>query len=166
MLFIFIHSKNYFSEKRRKIINYIIDHDKACRLTFQANSYIKYHLLIYYYLIVPALDLAIICILSESNIYIRNCIIFIVLIFIFNSYLMTFILSFIAREAHSSYSILNSMIARNRLPIRVRLKVLALIERLSGPVIGLYCYDLFPFTNYEFFLFVVNCVSNFRKLFN
>jgi hypothetical protein len=38
-----------------------------------------------------------------------------------------------------------------------------LIEKLSGPVIGLYCYDFLPimtFTNYEVYLYITNCVKD------
>jgi len=63
----------------------------------------------------------------------------------------------IAKQAHKPYSRLNSIIARKVIRIDLKLKTCALIERLAGPVIGLYCFYFFPFTYYEFYLFVGNC---------
>lgn len=70
-------------------------------------------------------------------------------------------MSLIPNAAHQPYGKLNSLIAKKRIRLNHKLKVCALIERLSGPVIGLYCYELFPFTNYEFYLYVANCVKIF-----
>ena len=39
--------------------------------------------------------------------------------------------------------------------IKLKWKVITLIERLAGPTIGIYCFNLFPFTNYEFYQYIV-----------
>jgi len=70
-------------------------------------------------------------------------------------------LSSISREAHSLYKPFNSIFVRKPLNLQLKLKIKGHIETLSGPVIGIYCYDLFPFTNYEFYIFVINCISMF-----
>jgi hypothetical protein len=38
--------------------------------------------------------------------------------------------------------------------VQLRLKITSFIEKLCGPVIGYYCYNLFAFTNYEFYEYV------------
>jgi hypothetical protein len=67
----------------------------------------------------------------------------------------------IPKSAIKPYVKLNSLIARKQINLQIKLKIVDLIERLSGPVIGIYCFELFPFTNYEFHLFAANCVKNF-----
>ena len=62
------------------------------------------------------------------------------------------------------YTFIISIIARKQFGSMTKLKVIPLAERLSGPILGIYCYDLFPFTNYEFYVFCVNCVLNFILL--
>ncbi len=77
------------------------------------------------------------------------------------SYTMSYTMSLIPTAAVRPYQALNSIIARKSLKLKLKLKVCQLIEKLSGPVIGLYCYEFFPFTSYEVYLYVTNCVSNF-----
>lgn len=53
----------------------------------------------------------------------------------------------IAKEAHKPYLVLNALMSKSRnLSIRLRLKLMTAIERLAGPTIGVYCYQLFAFT--------------------
>jgi hypothetical protein len=70
-------------------------------------------------------------------------------------------MSSIPKSAIKPYVKLNSLIARKRINLQIKLKIVDLNERLSGPIIGIYCFELFPFTNYEFYLFAANCVMNF-----
>ena len=71
---------------------------------------------------------------------------------VFYIFFATFISSRIHVSAHSSYSCLNSIVAQNRLKLNVKLKLklIGLIERLAGPNIAIYCLDLFPFTSQAF----------------
>ena len=74
--------------------------------------------------------------------------------------LVAFLMSSVGTLAHSCYPKLNSLIVRNNLNLHTKMKTSSLIERLCGPLIGIYCLDLFPVTNFEFYLFVVNCAKN------
>ncbi len=66
----------------------------------------------------------------------------------------------ITMSCKKPYNKLNSIIATKRIDLRMKLKTIELIERLTGPEIGIYCYDLFPFSNYELYLYTANCVTN------
>jgi len=79
-------------------------------------------------------------------------------------FLVNYSLYLVPKQAHWPYNKLNSIIERKPLPIILKLKVLGLIEKLSGPVIGIYCFDLFPYTNHEFYLYIGNCFQNFLLL--
>ena len=135
--------------------------DKSCRITNEINTWFRFIVLDYYYLIVPAIDLSLVYLFNETNQVYRLTVWFFLNLFIVQVFYLNYFLSEISRSAHSCYVNLNSLIAKYRFNRNLKLKVLNLIERLSGPVIGIYCYDLFPFTNYEFYLFVMNCVLNF-----
>lgn len=61
-----------------------------------------------------------------------------------------FVCGGVSAAAHKPYIYLNSIFGRMKGTSR-KLKLLNLIERLAGPKIALYCLDLFPLTNKEFF---------------
>ena len=64
----------------------------------------------------------------------------------------------VIRSAHKSYPKLYKMISKGiRMSFRQRWKLLSFIEKLSGPPIGFYCYDLFPMDSYEFYQYV--CIA-------
>ena len=111
---------------------------------------------------VPGLDFLMIYILTdELNIIIRISLILLFCVACFVFLCLSYTMSLIPTSAVRPYQALNSIIARKSLDIKLKLKVCQLIEKLSGPVIGLYCYEFFPFTNYEVYLYVTNCVMNF-----
>ena len=56
---------------------------------------------------------------------------------------------------------LHRYMAENQLPTQQRLKTMEIIERLNGPDIGFYCYDLFPMNSNEFYEYVANCCENY-----
>ena len=99
--------------------------------------------------------------LTEKNILIRLATLILIFVGIFNIFVVNYFLCSVGREAHKSFPLIKSILTRKQIGLMTKLKVISLAERLSGPLIGFYCYDLFPFTNYEFYLFCVNCVSNF-----
>ena len=115
----------------------------------------------YYYTILPTLALGILVITHENSLLYKTILVLVVSIGIINILIFNYLLSSVGIAAHDCQPLLYSLIARNPLPLRMKFKTLSLIERLSGPLIGFYCYELFAFNNYEFYLFVVNCVSFF-----
>ena len=68
----------------------------------------------------------------------------------------------VIRSAHKPYPKLYKMIGKRiRMRFSQRWKLLSFIEKLSGPPIGFYCYDLFPMNNYEFYQYVCIAGSNY-----
>ena len=63
--------------------------------------------------------------------------------------------------AHKPYKIMFTYMNRKRyrVPLRNRLKSMSFIERLSGPPIGYYCYDLFPVNSWELYQSFIMVVS-------
>ena len=133
-------------------------------MTMNINAWLSHLLLAYYYMIVPVISLSIMYILMERNLFFRLIIIILVFVVLINLFYVNYLLSYVGRAAHNGYPFINSIIVRKQIGSMTKLKVISLAERLSGPVIGIYCYDLFPFTNYEFYVFCVNCVLNFILL--
>jgi len=123
---------------------------------------IRFLFLVFYLISVPAIDLMLILSIDKNLDIIKRIlasicsVIAIILLFLIN-----YSLSMFQKEAHRPYNRLNSIIARRPATTALDLKVLGLIEKLSGPVIGIYCLDIFPFTNYQFYLYISNCILNF-----
>ena len=141
-----------------------VEHNDCCKLTADLNRKLRLIYFIYYFLIIPFIDLAIIVVINESNIFYKSSIGSVAFIVIINLFVFNYMSALVSSEAHNSYTILNSIIASKSFKLNLNLKTLTLIERLSGPEIGFYCLDLFPLNNYEFYIFCVNCAKNFILL--
>jgi hypothetical protein len=145
------------------IIDKIHKHDYYSKLTLDCNQFFKYILFITYFLTTPLLNILIYFTLSEVNIYLR---IFYGLL-VFNSSYIVFIANYISSSlsssAHDFTSDLYAFLSNKTIiiPVQHRLKICTFIEKLCGPVIGYYCYDLFPFTNYEFYRYVLVVSCNY-----
>ena len=107
---------------------------------------------------------------------------------VFILYGITYTSARLAYHAHKPYNYLNKLMAeksilkikRKKISIKTEAKlmkiidelydfelkfnVLSLIERLAGPTIGIYCFDLFPFTNYQFYQYVSSAISLYMLL--
>jgi len=145
------------------LLEYIInDHNSCCVILDRINRKLKFISVMLYYSAISSIDLVIILSLQEEVGTFNRILAFTatvlgaLLLLIF-----TYSISLVPREAHRSYNKLCSLMVRRPTEVVLKLKVLGLIEKLSGPNIGFYCSDLFPFTNYEFYLFVANCAKNF-----
>jgi len=71
--------------------------------------------------------------------------------------------TWIINAAHKPLPVLSSYMSSRRrvLSVRDRLRVQAFIERLCGPAIGYYCYDLFPMNGYEFAQYLLISGANY-----
>ena len=69
---------------------------------------------------------------------------------------------YIIKAAHRPLSFLNNFIAQNKnIPLGTRIITTKFIERLSGPVIGFYCYDLFAMTSYKFTEYIYDSIASY-----
>ena len=64
-------------------------------------------------------------------------------------------------SAHKPYQQLFELLIHKELPLMEYLKVYGLIERLSARKIAIYCFNLFPLTNYELYILMAFIVQTF-----
>ncbi len=57
------------------------------------------------------------------------------------------------------------LIARKSVDIKIKIKVHQLIEKLSGPAIGYYCYEFFPLTTYQIYLYFCQLCNDFHTFY-
>jgi len=129
------------------------------------NGNMRFIACLLYYLSVPAIDLLVILSINkEVDIINRILVSIIAIIGVIALFIFNYSMALVSEAAHRPYTKLNSIIVRKSTSRALKLKVVGLIEKLSGPVIGIYCLDWFPFTNYEFYLYISNCVKKFLLL--
>jgi hypothetical protein len=141
-------------------------HNHYSELTLEYNKFFKYCLAIIYFLFTPIVNILVFMTIFEVNyifriFYALTAIVLSLLVFIAN-----YISSSLSSSAHDFTSDLYSFLFNTRIIIAVqhRLKISSFIEKICGPVIGYYCLDLFPFTNYEFFEYISFVFSNYILL--
>jgi hypothetical protein len=68
-----------------------------------------------------------------------------------------------SNSAHASSLVINNLMAENRIKIsfREKQKIVSFLDKLSGPPIAVYCLDLFPLNNREFYIFIGAIFSNY-----
>jgi hypothetical protein len=166
IFFNYIFHSHIFIADKILLIKIISDFEDSCRITATINNSMKTTIFYYYYISIPGINLFIIAAILEEQTNLRLVLSFISILAVFVLFCQNYFLTLVAKNSFSLYKPLNSLMARKSLNLKDRLKVCSMIERFSGPVIGLYCYDFFPFTNYEFYLFFAYCVSMFILIMN
>jgi len=140
----------------------LLEHDRCCVMIYRMNGNLRFLTWIFYYLSIPAIDLLVILsIHKEIDITNRSLVGITVIIGVFALSILNYSMASVSVAAHRPYNKLYSIIVRKSITRALKLKVMGLIEKLSGPVIGIYCLDVFPFTNYEFYIYITNCILNF-----
>jgi len=76
-------------------------------------------------------------------------------------YIYNYIMSSLSSAAHDYTSDLHSFIVRNRSNPRNKLKISAFIEKLCGSTIGIYCFDWFAMTAFEFYKYIAFISSTY-----
>ena len=62
----------------------------------------------------------------------------------FSGFALNYFLSQQIKSAHQSQQFVYSIICKYKMSLNLRLKLSNFVERLTGPSIGLYCYDIAP----------------------
>jgi hypothetical protein len=152
------------SGKSILVINEIDKHTHYSELTLEYNKIFKYVLAIVYLLITPLHNIAVYMSVSETDTLFRLVYLFKLITISIILFIVNYISSSLSSSAHDFTSDLYTLLVSKRIAIQHKLKISAFIEKLCGPVIGYYCFDLFPFTNYEFYQYVSFVSSNYILL--
>jgi len=159
---------NYIDNKYTNILlmKSFIEHNYYERKVYEMNHTFRCIIFILYYVGTPGFHIGLYGVYQKETqfyariflIIVNLCFTLIVLIKIMSTWVINF--------AHKPYPLLYSYLCRRQSPqsLRMRLKILVFIERLSGPDIGFYCYDLFPMNNYEFYQYMYISGANYILL--
>jgi hypothetical protein len=136
------------------LMDAIREHNHYSKLTLEWNQVFKYALFTIYFLTTPMIDVLVYLAVSEVNTVLRIFYILLGISFSFVIFIANYISSSLSSSTHDFTSDLYTFLTSKRIPVQHKLKISSFIEKLCGPVIGYYCYDLFAFTNYEFYEFI------------
>jgi len=143
----------------------IKEHNHCSEFVYNFNKAVSFGLFNTYFLTTPAIDILIHLIIYKSiNVYMRILYSLITIQIVGVLYIFTYGLSSLSTSAHNITSDLYTFMFRNRSSFRNKIKILAFIEKLCGPVIGFYCYDLFAFTTIEFYEYMALLTSTYFLL--
>ena len=140
------------------LVSIMHEHNYLSNMTKQVNVTVKWVLFVIYYIATPALQISIYCVHHRATHPI--CRIFcavIVIAFSVNLSIPVILSTWITNSANKPNKQLKSFVAKNvnnKISLTLRLKIMNLMERLSGADIAFYCLDLFPMNNYEFYQYL------------
>ena len=138
---------------RFNLIDLIEEHNYFTKITADINKSFRLWIFVIYYIIFPSLSIAVYGVHHKETDIRGKIVAFGISCLIMPLLLVTFLSAWINRAAHLSYPIIFNYMSSigSRLNIKTRFKVMLFVERLSGPDIGFYCYDLFPMNSYELY---------------
>lgn len=155
------------------LMNAINKHHFYSQLTTKFNNLFKYNLAIVYFTSGPALALLLSLALNSTfNLYIRIAYYVVIVQICIALYVFNYIASSYSSSAHSFTSIMYKFLNEKQISIEHKLKINTFIEKITGPAIGFYCLDFFPFNSYELYRYImfisasyilVNNAFDFRK---
>ena len=146
------------------LLNAIKEHNYVEILTKKDNQFFRMITFIIYYIATIGFQLFLFCSHhKESTLIGRFSTGFVFITCFWALLLMNAMSTGVIRSAHKSYSKLFSIITNNRIRMRFRQrwKLLSFMEKLSGPEIGFYCYNLFAMNSYEFYEYIYIAGSNY-----
>ena len=151
--------KNY--KKLAKLLSFHIALEKEALLL---NNEVKYHMYFLYNCVKPAFNIFVCLLFMDDTVLLMRIIVIVALTSIaIVLYLISYQCSSVTTAAHKSqpafYSILLS--GNNKIPLKLKLKFLRFIERLSGPEIGFSCYNLFTINSYNFADYVLDSIASY-----
>ena len=149
----------------KSLISSIERHQLATQLTKQFNDFFSYILFSMYYFATPALQILIyLTHAKDTGFYPRFVFAFVFSVVFRALFSSTLMCTMVSKAAHRSNKVLHRFILSPKLSFQRRLKIMAFIEKLSGPDIGYYCYNLFPMNYYELYKYISIIVLNYLLL--
>jgi len=153
------------SRNSRHLIDAIHEHNYCTRHIYNLNKVFSKGLFLNYFFSTPGMDIILhLAIYKSINVYMRIIYVLIFSQLVLLLYIYSYITSSLSSAAHDCTSDLYAFIVRNRSNRRNKFKISAFVEKLCGPTIGIYCYDFFAFTTFEFYQYIAFVSSTYFLL--
>ena len=140
----------------------IAEHNYICVKTSQLNDFFSHMVFQLYYIASPALILLLYLSHAKDGQLFGKLLAAVVFSLVFSVVISANLLyAQISGSSRRPRNTIYRHMIHKQLSPKERLKLSAFIEKLDGPDIGIYCWNLFPMNNYEFYLYVANCTSTY-----
>jgi hypothetical protein len=149
-----------------QLMKAIREHNNCSVEISKLNEIMSGLLAIIYFPLSIAFNIVIHITINSDNAYVSFSYAILSLIAIGTQYVFIYFCSSVSSSAHNLRPELYSFLIRNKSTVKEKLKISAFIEKLSGPIIGFYCYKFFPFTSYKFAEFIAFVSGNYILLNN
>ena len=160
-----IENKDYY-----KLIDTFQNHIIIERRIKLVNREMKYYLYEFVKIIKPCFNtLVYLSHAKDTTLSMKYFTTFVALIIAILLFLMSYLCGCITTCAHNPQQKLYQLLMNQRkyrIPLKVKIKIMRFIERLSGPEIGFYCYNLFPMTSYHFTDYVLDSIASYFLILN
>ena len=152
-----------------KTINLIYHHKQMEIETYWLNKEFRVHFYVVYKFLKPVLNLIIFHTHApDMTTMMRIMCVIMAVITGCLKFMISYIASSVMLAAHRPQSGLYVSLVNidSKMSLKKKLKIERFIERLSGPEIGFYCYDLFPINTYHFFDYLLDSIASYFLLIN
>ncbi len=152
------------------LMSSIREHHEICSINERSNRLLNLILFELYYVASGVADLFIIQIIYLDTLLNIKIFFYCGIVMLFPMiYSLAYLSGRLSKEAHTPYKLLNSIIAKESIPMSKlknidkwsKFQIINMIERLAQTEIAVPCLDLFSLNNYEFYLFISACFKNF-----
>ena len=154
--------KNFNQIKRA-----LVEHNYCCIKTTQLNDTFNYLILVIYYIAKPTLNVLVyITHAKGTHSYTRIAALNVFIICLTAIFAVNMLCVSVTSLAHKPLTLMYELSRSNKVNAVHKLKALAFIEKLSGRVIGFYCYKLYPMNNEQFYRSILGWAANYFLVIN
>ena len=145
------------TQNTRLLLKSISKHIFVTKTTHQINNFYKRLIGVLYFMLTPLLVLFLFLSYEKDSIFLFRAVVAMFFVSCFSLlFLMNYLCGSVTKTAHKSLPVLHKYLIETKISLNEKLKIMSTIERLSGPDIGFYCFDLFPMNNYHFYRYFCN----------
>ena len=152
---------------RYNLIDLIEEHNYFTKITADINKSFRIGIISVYFLTVPMISLLVYSTHHKNTEYITKVLGGLCAIAGTGlAFQLLSVFPIVIKAAHSPYPLIFSRFCKSVdvTDIGTRLKLISFMERLSGPDIGFYCYDLFPMNSWQLFHLLIISAMNYILL--
>ena len=152
------------SRRQEKIINLIKEHYQFANEIYQLNLIANRIAAMLFITMSIVKNISLYLLIHAKSPIIRTLELVIFICFFFLGFALNHFLSKQIKSARQSQQLVNSILCKYKMPVNLRFKLSNFLERLTGPSIGLYCYDIAPCDIHTFYkvieliIYQVDCI--------
>ena len=140
----------------------IADHNYICDKTSYLNDFFSHMSFQLYHIGTPALMGLLFLTHAKDTVFMARFVAVFIFVLVFSVvFFATLLYSQISRSSRKPKDLIYSQLFLRKYSVEESLKLMAFVEKLMGPDIGFYCWNLFPLNSYQFYKYVASCACSY-----